>query len=118
MLDYESRFREAVIDRFAESYIAGETPVPCIACNHAGQVSRSAATPRAISAPRAGDRPLHRVARAADGSRGLYRARDDERDQSYFPVRHHARSNSTCCAFRSAICTKAADPRARAPATA
>ena len=33
VLDYEARFKEAVIDRFAESYIAGETPVPCVACN-------------------------------------------------------------------------------------
>src|SRR6202167_3993815 len=33
VLDYESRFKEAVIDRFAESYAAGETPVPCIDCN-------------------------------------------------------------------------------------
>ena len=33
VLDYESRFREAVIDRFADSYVAGETPVPCIDCN-------------------------------------------------------------------------------------
>src|SRR5258707_5833079 len=30
VLDYESRFKEMVIDRFAESYVAGETPVPCI----------------------------------------------------------------------------------------
>src|SRR5260370_3037749 len=33
VLDYEERFREAVIERFAESYIAGETPVPVIECN-------------------------------------------------------------------------------------
>src|ERR1700753_3412329 len=33
VLDYENRFRERVIDRFAESYIAGETPIPCVACN-------------------------------------------------------------------------------------
>ena len=33
VLDYEQRFREAVIDRFAESYVAGETPVPCVNCN-------------------------------------------------------------------------------------
>src|SRR5579864_8574863 len=33
VLDYESRFREKVIDRFAESYVAGETPIPCVACN-------------------------------------------------------------------------------------
>src|SRR6478752_3374131 len=33
VLDYEQRFKEAVIDRFAQSYIAGETPVPCVDCN-------------------------------------------------------------------------------------
>src|SRR5690606_13402665 len=33
VLDYEERFRKAVINPFAESYIAGETPIPCIACN-------------------------------------------------------------------------------------
>src|SRR5215813_5029939 len=33
VLDYESRFKEAVIDRFAASYLAGETPVPCVECN-------------------------------------------------------------------------------------
>src|SRR5215217_6743992 len=33
VLDYESRFRERVIERFADSYAAGETPVPCIECN-------------------------------------------------------------------------------------
>src|SRR5215207_7640204 len=33
VLDYEARFREAVIDRFAESYLSGETPIPCVECN-------------------------------------------------------------------------------------
>src|SRR5207245_3458993 len=33
VLDYESRFRESVIDNFADSYASGETPVPCIECN-------------------------------------------------------------------------------------
>ena len=33
VLDYESKFREKVIDPFAESYATGETPVPCVACN-------------------------------------------------------------------------------------
>src|SRR6266851_1306067 len=35
VLDYESRFKETVIDRFADSYVAGETPVPCVECNQA-----------------------------------------------------------------------------------
>src|SRR6476620_9765103 len=33
VLDDESRFRDAVIERFAESYLAGETPIPCVECN-------------------------------------------------------------------------------------
>src|ERR1700733_7089054 len=33
VLDYEKRFKEAVIDRFADSYVAGETPVQCLECN-------------------------------------------------------------------------------------
>ena len=46
--------------------------------------SATCSTPRAISAPRDGDRPLCRLARCRAGGRALYRARDDERDQSYF----------------------------------
>src|SRR5882724_10043111 len=33
VLDYESRFRSDVIDRFADAYVRGETPIPCVACN-------------------------------------------------------------------------------------
>ena len=33
VLDFESRFREAVIDEFVTSYLAGETPIPCVTCN-------------------------------------------------------------------------------------
>ena len=33
VLDYESNFRESVIDDFAESYLRGETPIPCVRCN-------------------------------------------------------------------------------------
>ena len=35
VLDYEERFKEAVIDPFAESFVAGESPVPCVECNQA-----------------------------------------------------------------------------------
>jgi tRNA-specific 2-thiouridylase len=84
VLDYESRFREAVIDPFAESYVAGETPVPCIACNQAIKFHDLLDTARELGAKvlatghYVAGRPL------ADGSRALYRARDEERDQSYF----------------------------------
>ena len=33
VLDYETRFRQEVIDRFVDSYVAGETPIPCVECN-------------------------------------------------------------------------------------
>ena len=52
VLDYESRFRDAVIEDFADAYLRGETPVPCIRCNQHGQVPRPARTSRATSAPR------------------------------------------------------------------
>jgi tRNA-specific 2-thiouridylase len=84
VLDYESRFKEAVIDRFAESYAAGETPVPCVDCNMAIKFRDLLATARELGA-----RVLatgHYVASRAlpGGGRGLFRAREEERDQSYF----------------------------------
>lgn len=84
VLDYESRFREAVIDRFADSYIAGETPVPCIACNQTVKFSDLLATAEGLGAAAlatghyVSSRPL------ASGHRGLFRPVDLDRDQSYF----------------------------------
>jgi tRNA-uridine 2-sulfurtransferase len=84
VLDYESRFKEAVIDRFAESYVAGETPVPCLECNQSIKFRDLLETARDLGA-----RILatgHYVASRAlvNGGRALYRAREAERDQSYF----------------------------------
>ena len=84
VLDYEDRFKEAVIDRFAESYVAGETPVPCIDCNRAIKFRDLLGTARELGAKvlatghYVASRPL------PDGSRALYRAREEGRDQSYF----------------------------------
>jgi tRNA-specific 2-thiouridylase len=84
VLDYEDRFREAVIERFADSYVAGETPVPCIECNRSIKFDQLLATARQLGA-----RVLatgHYVASRAlgDGSRALHCAKDADRDQSYF----------------------------------
>jgi tRNA-specific 2-thiouridylase len=73
-----------VIDRFAESYVAGETPVPCVECNQSIKFRDLLDTSRELGA-----RILatgHYVASRAlpDGGRALYRAREAERDQSYF----------------------------------
>jgi tRNA-specific 2-thiouridylase len=84
VLDYEDRFKEAVIDRFAESYVAGETPVPCVECNQSIKFRDLLQTARELGA--AVLATGHYVASRAlpDGSRALYRAREVERDQSYF----------------------------------
>jgi tRNA-uridine 2-sulfurtransferase len=84
VLDYESRFKEAVIDRFAQSYVAGETPVPCVECNQSIKFRDLLATARELGAKvlatghYVASRPL------PGGGRALYRAREAERDQSYF----------------------------------
>ncbi len=84
VLDYEDRFKEAVIDRFAESYVAGETPVPCVECNQAIKFRDLLQTARDLGATVLATG--HYVASRAlpGGSRALYRAREAERDQSYF----------------------------------
>lgn len=83
VLDYESRFRAAVIEDFVESYARGETPVPCIRCNQRVKFRDllNAARDLGASALATG----HYVRRVA-GPHGpeLHRARDAARDQSYF----------------------------------
>src|SRR5947209_6055593 len=84
VLDYEARFKETVIEQFAQSYVAGETPVPCIECNQSIKFRDLMATARELGASVLAtghyvvSRPL------ANGGRALYRAREAERDQSYF----------------------------------
>jgi len=84
VLDYEERFRETVIERFAESYLAGETPVPCIECNRVIKFDELLATARQLGADVLATGHYVASRRTADGSRALYCARDRERDQSYF----------------------------------
>jgi len=84
VLDYESRFKAAVIDRFADSYVAGETPVPCLECNKSIKFRDLLVTARELGAGILATG--HYVASRAlpDGGRALFRAREAERDQSYF----------------------------------
>jgi tRNA-specific 2-thiouridylase len=84
VLDYEDRFKEAVIDRFAQSYVAGETPVPCVECNQSIKFRDLLETARELGAKVLATG--HYIASRAlpGGGRALYRAREAERDQSYF----------------------------------
>ncbi|KAF0134046.1 MAG: tRNA-specific 2-thiouridylase [Xanthobacteraceae bacterium] len=84
VLDYEERFRKAVIDRFAQSYAEGETPIPCIDCNRHVKFTDLLDTARDLGADvlATGHYVSSRLVRS--GRRGLYRPVDADRDQSYF----------------------------------
>src|ERR1700732_404772 len=84
VLDYESRFKEAVIDRFADIYMAGETPVPCVECNQFIKFRDLLATARELGAKVLATGHYVASRKRPGGGRALYRARDSERDQSYF----------------------------------
>ncbi len=84
VLDYESRFRESVIESFAESYVHGETPVPCIECNRSIKFRDLLSTARELGAKALATGHYVASRRLADGSRALVCAADADRDQSYF----------------------------------
>jgi tRNA-specific 2-thiouridylase len=84
VLDFETRFRETVIDTFAQSYASGETPVPCVACNQFVKFVDLFETAKDLGADALATG--HYIASRPDarGGRGLFRAQDAARDQSYF----------------------------------
>jgi tRNA-specific 2-thiouridylase len=84
VLDYETRFRESVIENFAESYALGETPVPCIECNRSVKFRDLLATARDLGAAALATGHYVASRRQADGSRAMVCAADADRDQSYF----------------------------------
>ena len=84
VLDYESRFRESVIESFAESYVHGETPVPCIECNRSIKFRDLLSTARELGAKALATGHYIASRRLEDGSRALVCAADADRDQSYF----------------------------------
>ncbi len=83
VLDYESRFREQVIEDFADSYLAGETPIPCVRCNQTVKFTDLLATARDLGADALA---TGHYVRRDDGEAGpeLHRGADPARDQSYF----------------------------------
>ncbi len=84
VLDYEDRFRESVIDNFADSYALGETPVPCIECNRSVKFRDLLKTARELGATALATGHYVASRRRDDGSRALVCAADADRDQSYF----------------------------------
>ncbi|MFQ5785016.1 MAG: tRNA 2-thiouridine(34) synthase MnmA [Alphaproteobacteria bacterium] len=83
VLDYESRFRSAVIDDFAESYLRGETPIPCVRCNQHVKFHSLLETARDLGADALATGHYVRRRMGPHGVE-LHRAADHRRDQSYF----------------------------------
>lgn len=83
VLDAEDRFRTSVIEAFADSYLAGETPIPCVLCNQHLKFGDLLATARDLGADALA---TGHYALRVSGSQGpeLHRAHDRSRDQSYF----------------------------------
>jgi len=84
VLDYEQRFREKVIEPFAEAYVHGETPIPCVACNQHMKFVDLFGAARDLGADIIATGHYVVSAEDGEGGRALYRGVDPERDQSYF----------------------------------
>ena len=83
VLDYENTFREAVIEEFADAYLAGATPVPCIRCNERVKFKDLLATAKDLEADcMATGHYIQR--KVGDLGPELHQAADPARDQSYF----------------------------------
>ena len=83
VLDYESRFRDGVIDRFVDEYAHGRTPVPCASCNQGVKFVDLVAFARELGADCLATG--HYVRRMVKGRQlELHRGADPRRDQSYF----------------------------------
>ena len=83
ILYYQNKFKQGVIDNFVESYLKGETPIPCVQCNQTVkfkdlfEVSKELKADALITG--------HYVKSiTSDGETNMYRAIDENRDQSYF----------------------------------
>lgn len=83
VLDYESRFRESVIDDFVDSYVRGETPIPCVRCNQTVKFRDLMSAARDLGAHALATGHYARRVVGANGPE-LHRAADESRDQSYF----------------------------------
>ena len=83
VFDHETRFREAVVERFADEYLAGRTPIPCVQCNTGPKFTDLLTMARELGADcLATGHYVRRV--VGDAGPELWRGADPARDQSYF----------------------------------
>lgn len=83
VLDYESRFRESVIDEFADSYVRGETPIPCVRCNQTVKFQDLLHMAKSLGGAALATGHYVRWHQGINGPE-LHRGIDPAKDQSYF----------------------------------
>ncbi len=91
VLDYESLFRESVIDNFADTYLSGHTPIPCVRCNETVKFKDLLTTAKDLGAEALVTG--HYIETSFnDGQWQMRRPVDEKRDQSYFLFFYHTRA--------------------------
>jgi tRNA-specific 2-thiouridylase len=83
VLDYENKFSQSVMDDFADGYLRGETPIPCVRCNQRVKFRDMLDMARDLGAEAMATGHYVRRVMGRDGAE-LHRATDDSKDQSYF----------------------------------
>ena len=83
VLDYESRFRESVMEDFADTYLRGETPIPCVRCNQTVKFRDLLSTAKNLNAECLVTGHYVRRVTGKEGGE-MHRAKDLAKDQSYF----------------------------------
>lgn len=85
VLNYENNFRQSVMDDFADSYLRGETPIPCVRCNQTVKFRDLLKMAQDLDADcLATGHYIQRTVNALNGEVELRRAHDHIKDQSYF----------------------------------
>lgn len=84
VVDYEGTFLGDVMEKFADSYVSGETPVPCVLCNQTVKFRDLLTAARELGAAALATGHYVRRRRGADGGAELWRGADPAKDQSYF----------------------------------
>lgn len=84
VLDEREAFREHVVNPFVATNLAGQTPIPCVACNQEVKLTKLAEVAERFGADALATGHYARTRARADGGVNLLRGRDEEKDQSYF----------------------------------
>lgn len=84
ILNYQNLFRESVIDDFADSYLQGETPIPCVKCNQSVKFRDLLKVARDLNADCMATGHYVQRKIGKNGAAELHKAVDDNKDQSYF----------------------------------